>query len=229
MPVGSERPSRLFAACSLLAFALALVGCAGAIAKDSAVATQSAVQTATDADSEKRIDDAVASAVRAAVDAGLDDATVARLTAIAHMLGTSLRQELTQSDAQVMQAMRLEIEQLQGELGDSARSLVQQIVRAAIDEALSDRTMAEVDAAIARLHVEVDAMLDEAIDRAADRVAAKIAPVQAQAAADATKLAHWTEVVVGLLALFVIALALITHAHRKRIASLEARLGRSSS
>lgn len=160
--------------------------------------------------------------VRAAVDAGLSPEVEARLVEIAHSLGAAFRQELASSNAQMESEIHSEIVGLQDELGYTARALVQQLVRAAIDEALSDKSLAELDVAIARLQKLIDAAIDEAIDRAA----AKLAPAQAAAEADAARLGHWIEGLGAALGVFILALALLlrqNRAHARRIQALESR------
>lgn len=134
---------------------VALTGCAGTLATDAHSATQAAILTLDSPATRAEIADVATAAVGAARDKALDGDTEKRLRSLTASEGAQVRAELVRTRDAALDP-----------------SAVRPIVRAAIDEALSETTLGEVDAVRERL---VGAPLRADIDSAADELGPRLA------------------------------------------------------
>lgn len=201
--------------------ALLLTGCAATVARD----TQTAVSVVTDDASKKALDALGESVAAAARDRLLDEETTQKVQALARVLFSTLEAEVATSSALLREQVRQAVAELRASLGDAARA----VVRQAIDEALSQTTLAELDVARAHeregLRQDLVSLTDSVAEEVASKVSGKLTVVQAQADAEGAKLARYGLAAAGVIAALLALFGVVTYRHRTRIKKLEARLG----
>jgi hypothetical protein len=203
-----------------LVLGAALAGCGGAIARDSQIATQSAVSAATDPSSTAALDSLARSAASAARDELLGAETRARAVVLAKSVGDELRAEIAAEQGQLSASLASAVRDEVARLGPELAVQVRLVIREAIDEVLSEPTFVGLDAARERL---VGARLRADLDAAVDEAEARLSPARAASAAAAAEVGHWVEALAGALAAFSVALAVLHWRLRRRVAGLEAR------
>lgn len=170
---------------ALVVLALSLLGCGGAIAASAHDATQSVLATFDAAASKKEIDDVATSAGAAAGTAMRDEALSPETTARLNALAAVLRAELVATRDQVLDAtLRAELRQMRDALLVGLDAQVRVIVRAAVDEALSGVTVAELGAMREQM---VGAPLRADLDAATADLRTQLTTVRADADAEVAR------------------------------------------
>jgi hypothetical protein len=205
-------------------------GCAGAIGNAAKTATQSAIDTATDAKSKEELDALAKSLTDTARDELLSDATRRRLQGIVDaVLADAKVQAVAIRDSLLDERLRADVVALREEiLGDSLRALVRRL----IDEALGPVTMAEVGAIREELvGAPLQRDLDALIAAEAPKLSAAVHASIDSAVADANKqadaeIAKYKTVVIAIAAVacaLLISLGVCIHlirTHRKILTAL---------
>jgi hypothetical protein len=213
-------------------FCLALAAsCTPWLAGKADVAAAGAVVGVTSPASEKLLSAEEVSLIDAGVSAILSPDVENKLAAATNSFMKDLRAELvTTRDALIDQAkLRREVADLRRDvLGPETQAEVKRIVRASVDEALSDKTRGEIDTLIDSAEPHLQSAMDRLIVGATPKIEGLLNKTSSAAESDLSKFKvyfTWILAAMGLLLALIIALAIliatIASSHNKLSARVE--------